>query len=274
MLPYIFIAMYPKIKSHRVKTNKSSLLLLPDELITCIFQLLPLPDLFNLNVISNARINRLVKSAILNKLYLSGTHHLRIHFHHHVDEDVYVDFVLTHMTDIRLVFTPVNKRIVNVVLKKALLQTAYLIGPDFDKNGCYLNLITSSFVTDIRQEGSHNVECKDHVSFNYSVFNTPDNIINTRSSVKWIEPTRIACPIEFLCQPRKSTQLIMCDTPSKPLHPKRFNRSITSNHRSHQHSSLHSIIRRSIMPIIGGLTTTSTSTMTANNPSSAVTPHL
>ncbi|CEP12974.1 hypothetical protein [Parasitella parasitica] len=265
--------------------RKITLCKFPNEIIIAILQHLSIPDLLIMFLILNCKLRTLTRKVLVEKLLDTDKCHLRLCFDQENRWRFTLDFKLAKTTDSRLAFTPFEPVSVRMytsrLLRKPNLYKACLVGPDFaEANDALLvnNLIKSSLSLDIKDVciHQHQYNSKQHrVFFAYQTHKTPQDVIKQRPGERWVEPLGFECSFDFLAQPKKMIHRVFNTLHNKPTRRQIDSKLFTTSSRlptssqqnavaevgnwwqqKYQHMSpVEESMRVKMMPIIGGLTT-------------------
>jgi hypothetical protein len=285
------ISIFNPKQSSRNEIRVTCLSDLPSEVIIVILQNLTIPDILNIARLLNYRLRTLANKILVEKLLNTNHCHLRLCFDQENRWRFTVDFKLIKATETRLAFKPVKPTnalmYTSKLLRRPLLYKACLIGPDFVdfSDSLVHNLIKSSLTLDIKELGLHQQhytlkQQKSSLFFAYRVSKLPVNIVKARPGERWIEPLGFECAYDFLGQPKRMIQRIFDSLHNRPTRRQIDGRSYTSSSRlpsqgqrntvaeigglwqqKYQYMSpIEKFTRTNMMPIIGGLTASTTDT--------------
>lgn len=248
---------------------------LPNEVIYSILQYLTIPDLLMVLKLLNKRLSQSAQQILLHKLNTEPSScSLRLRFDQENQWRFIVDFkfskaTTSHNGTPRLLFIPIKPVSVRMYsskfLRRPMLHKASLVGPSFSHQEERLssNMIKSPIGFDIKRVG-HGVQVQQEVLFKYKVSKAPENVIKTRSGERWVEPFELECSFEFLCQTRNKILQRVFHILHKPMKVEEDDLFTTSSSYSVSETkrlySFDKSIRTELMPIIGGLNTSTMET--------------
>ncbi|KAI9472011.1 MAG: hypothetical protein EXX96DRAFT_582584 [Benjaminiella poitrasii] len=266
------------------------LLNLPNELILSIFRFLCLHDTLKLIALLQTRNSRLIgllRNALVEQLLTTPNARLKLCFDQENRWKCTMDFKFTHLSRHRstLIFRPIETNLsvpmyTSRLLCRPVLHRVHLVCPccgTQQDNFLAENLVRSPFPLDVKEVGLHNSSLghKD-VSMNYHVSKTPRHRVPIRPGERWVQLAGFECSFEFLAQPKGLLQRVFDSLHSSATLSSRqqqqnssafftFSARFLSQYSQEQSPSKSNngrkgkksmLIKKEMMPIIGGLSTT------------------